>query len=201
MLRGQQLLEKLRTLAPLERDAWLDRELGIESPPPDEPLPRGAVPYLPCPVDAISSAVVEGPIGRDDELVDLGSGLGRVVLLVHALTGARCRGIELQASLVQKAEQCRARLGLKADEVSFVAGDARDVELTGTVFFLYAPFNGELLRAVLARLERSPRRRLVCAVDVALPALSWLRPRETSNPSLVLYDTGATRAAATRREP
>ena len=63
--------------------------------------------------------------------------------------------------------------------------------LEGSVFFLYAPFNGEMLRSVLRRLEDLARRRpiVLCAVGLELHDLPWLRPRETPSVSLCLYDS------------
>jgi len=189
-LRGTALLELLRSVPFRDRDAWTDELLGLEAPPPDIPdLPRGSVPYLPCGVDDIVAMVREVPVRPDDELVDLGSGLGRVVILAHLLSGARACGVEIQEPLVRSARARCDELGLAA--VSFVHGNAAHVALDGSIFFLYAPFNGEMLASVLRRLEGVARRRpiVVCAVDLELDDVPWLRPRTTSGVSLHLYDS------------
>ncbi len=193
-LRGAALLELLCAVPFCDRDAWVDELLGIEPPPPDAPdLPRGAVPYLPCGVDEIIATVQDAPVGPDDELVDLGSGLGRVVVLAHLLSGARTRGIEIQAPLVDRARARCAALGLTA--VSFVHGDAAGAELDGSIFFLYAPCNGDLLARVVRRLEDVARRRpiVVAAVALELPDVPWLAARSTSRVALTLYESRATR--------
>ncbi len=189
-LRGSALLDRLLAVPPLSRDAWVDALLAIEPLPPDDPaLPRGAVPYLPCGVDEIVLMSREAPVSASDTLVDLGSGLGRVAILAHLATGARARGIEIQAHLVQSAITRAAELGLA--EVSFVHGDASETELEGTIFFLYAPCTGAMLARLIARLEAVARRHpiVVCAVGVELRAASWLVERRTSSPSLVIYDS------------
>jgi Methyltransferase domain len=189
-LRGAQLLERLLAVPPRERDAWVDELLGLEAPPPDlEDLPHGAVPYLPCGVDEILTMVRELPLRASDELVDLGSGLGKVVMLAHLLGGARASGVEIQAPLVQSARKRCVELGL--DGISFVHANVADLKLDGSVFFLYAPFNGELLNAVLARLEEVARRRAiaVCAVGLELHGVPWLGARTTSNLALTLYES------------
>jgi SAM-dependent methyltransferase len=188
-LRGAALLDLLRGVPFLERDVWVDELLGIEAPPPDIPdLPRESVPYLPCGVDEIVAAVVEAPVEPDDVLVDLGSGLGRVVILAHLLSGARGLGVEIQEPLVRSARARCAELALA--EVSFVHADVADVELDGSVFFLYAPFNGAMLARVVRRLEDVARRRpiVACTVGFELHDLPWLVPRKTSCRSLTLYD-------------
>jgi len=189
-LRGAELLALLLSVPPLERDAWVDELLGIDSPPPDAPdLPRGSVPYLPCGVEEILAMLREVPVQPDDEFVDLGAGLGRVTLLTHLLSGARATGVEIQEHLVRAARARCADFALP--RVSFVHANAADVELEGSVFFLYAPFNGAMLSQVLGRLEAVARRRAitVCAVDLELRDVPWLSPRQTSCVSLVLYDS------------
>lgn len=186
---GAVLFDRLMSTPPGDRESFIDRLLGIAPPPADVDLPHGAVPYLPCGVDDILASVLEAPIKRDDVLVDLGSGLGRIVFLVHLLTGARACGIELQEPLVRMARASCRRLGL-VDNVSFVHANAADVELDGSVFLLYAPCNGAMLTRVLERIEVVARRRsiIVCAVDLHLD-VRWLRPRSTSSLALTLYDS------------
>lgn len=192
-LRGGALLQRLLSVPFLERDAWLDALLGIEELPEDEPaLPRESVAYLPAGAEEIVAALHEVPVRAEDELVDLGSGLGRVVILAHLLTGARARGVEIQAPLVQRARAIAE--GLSLSGVSFVHADATEVELEGTVFFLYAPFNGEMMARAVRRLEAVARRRpiVVCAVGVEFPEVPWLLRRERSSvPALCLYDSRA----------
>ena len=189
-LRGASLLDLLRTVPFYERDVWIDELLGIDGPPPDIPdLPRGSVPYLPCGVEEILAMVLEVPLEADDELVDLGSGLGRVVILGHLLSGARARGIEIQGHLVCAARASAEELGLRA--VSFVEANAADHEtdIDGSVFFLYAPFNGEMLARVLGRLREVARRRpiVLCAVALELPDEPWLVREPSSNVAMALY--------------
>jgi len=182
----------VRSVAVYERDGWVDRLLGFEAVVEDGPLPAGAVPYLPCGVAEILAMVDEVPLGPDDELVDLGSGLGRVVILAHLLSGARARGVEIQQRLVRAAEDRCLALGL--DGVSFVHANAADIELDGSVFFLYSPFNGQMLAAVLRRMETVAQRRqiVVCTVGLELHDVPWLAPRPSTCPSLALYDSVCT---------
>ncbi|WP_242588925.1 methyltransferase domain-containing protein [Corallococcus macrosporus] len=189
-LRGDAFRELLLSVPLVERDGWVDALLGFDAPPPDSAdLPRGAVPYLPCGVDEILAMVAEVPLRRDDTFVDLGSGMGRVAILAHLLSGARAQGVEVQEPLVHLARARCAELALP--RVSFVHANAADTDLDGSVFFLYAPFNGEMLSAVLRRIEEVARRRpiVVCTVDLELHGVPWLRARTTGNVSLTLYDS------------
>ena len=189
-LRGEALLALLLEVPPFDRDAWVDALLGIEDLPEDVPdLPRGAVLYLPCGVDEILATLRELRIRPGDHFVDLGSGLGRVSILFHLLSGVRASGIEIQGPLVESARLRCAALGLTG--VSFVHANAADLELDGSHFFLYAPFNGELLERVLARLEDVARERpvVVCAVGTELHGVRWLRARRTLSVVVTIYDS------------
>jgi hypothetical protein len=187
--RARQLIERglhdpaafraaLLRVPPLEQDAWLDRVVGIDGLPDDGPdLPRGCVPYIPCSVEALLRVVDQVAVAPTDVFVDLGSGLGRAVVLVHLLTGAEGIGVEIQSTLALGACTLADRLGLRG--VSFIHGDAaRNIEKVerGTIFFLYCPFGGERLVRVLADLGRVARTRAirVCSLDITLPPCPWL---------------------------
>jgi hypothetical protein len=187
-LRGSRLIELLRSIPFRQRDRFCDELLGIGLPPPDMPLPRGSVPYLPCGVDEILTMVLEAPVSADDEVVDLGSGLGRVVMLAHLLSGARGRGIEIQDHLVHKARAHCAELALR--DVMFVHANAAETELDGSIFFLYAPCNGDMLTRLLARLHAVAQRRPIIIAAVGLDfEVGWLRARKTSSVALTLYES------------
>lgn len=188
-LRGQALFERLRAVPYADRDPWTDAVLGLPELPPDSPLPRGSVPYLPAPVEDILAMVAEAPLRADDVLVDIGAGLGRVLLLAHLLSGARGHGVEIQPALVAGARRCAEELRLSG--VSFAEANAKDASLEGSVFFMYSPFNGDTLDSVVNKLREVATRRpiVVCAVGLELPAAPWLVRRETTSPALVLYDS------------
>jgi hypothetical protein len=176
---------------PAERDAWLDRYLGIDGVADDGPaLPPGCVPYVPCPVDPLIRMCDRAVVKSSDVLVDVGSGLGRAMLLTHLLTGAATVGIEVQPGLVRASRELARRLN--AEHVAVVEGDA--VRLTGsmtmgTVFLLYCPFSGGRLERVLDDLEPLARARpiRICCVDLPLPARPWLEREATPDGDLVIY--------------
>jgi SAM-dependent methyltransferase len=168
----------LLNVPPADRDQWLDAVLGLDELPDDGPeLPRGCVPYLPCPVDALLRMVDQAPIRASDVFVDVGSGLGRATTLVHLLTGAGAIGLEVQPALALASRGLASRLRLS--RVSCVEGDATTLAgfiTIGSVFFFFCPFGGDRLAKVLADLEPIARTRTlrVCSVLMSLPACSWL---------------------------
>jgi SAM-dependent methyltransferase len=183
----------LDQLPHLDRDAWVDLAFGLGPPPEDGPeLPRGCVPYLPCPLDALLRLVDRTPVGPDDVLVDVGAGLGRAAAVVHLLTGASVVGIEVQPALVAAARALTSRLQLRG--VSFVEGDAVELAAqvsSGSVFLLYCPFGGARLATLLGRLKSlaagHPIR--LCCVDLPLPPCPWLQPVVAAEGDLAIYQS------------
>lgn len=181
----------LLAVPPNDRDAWLDVVLGLAEVPDDGPdLPRGCVPYLPCPVDAILRAVDLASIGERDLFVDVGAGVGRAAALVGLLTGAPSVGLEIQPDLVREARS----LGGRLPQLHFTPIEDDAARLcarasSGTVFFLYCPFGGERLSALLAELERVARTGpiRVCCVDLPLPACPWLSLVRPATGDLAVY--------------
>jgi hypothetical protein len=154
-------------------------------------LPRfpEMVPYQPTPARHILHLIKASALSDDDLLVDLGSGLGHVPLLVSRLSGARSLGIEVQPAYVVSAQKCAQSLRLS--RVRFISEDARRADLsTGTVFYLYSPFTGSILTGVLSALRRESARRSIkiCSLGPCTRILanqSWLKASAVPDPERV----------------
>jgi Histone methylation protein DOT1 len=137
------------------------------------------VPYQPTPVRHILHLIEAAALAEDDVFVDLGSGLGHVPLLVSMVTGARSVGIEVLAAFVASARECAQNLHLS--RVRFIPQDAREADLSsGTVFYLYSPFNGSILTDVLSalRMESTRRSIKICSLGPCTRAIAnqtWLK--------------------------
>jgi hypothetical protein len=117
------------------------------------PLAAEMVFYQPTPARHVFDLIDRTALTERDLLIDLGSGLGHVPLLVSICTGAQCIGIELEATYVDCARESAQALNL--NNVTFLQRDARESDLSGgTVFYLYTPFIGTILRAVLNSLRQ-----------------------------------------------
>jgi hypothetical protein len=140
-------------------DELLAGVLRLPDPGPgSRPLEAEMVFYQPTPARHALDMLVRSRVGPRDVLVDLGSGLGHVPMLASLCTGARAIGVEWQPPHVDAAR--RAARGLKLERIEFLAQDARDAALSrGTVFFLYTPFLGTMLREVLDALRFEGMRR------------------------------------------
>ncbi|HVI59025.1 MAG TPA: hypothetical protein VM619_09180 [Luteimonas sp.] len=160
-------------------DDLVDGVLRFDPPGGVAALPPGMVAYQPTPARHVVDMIDRAGLGEDDVLFDLGSGLGHVPLLAAILARARCIGVEIEPAYVECARRSAAALGL--GDVAFLAQDARAADLSGgTVFYLYTPFTGAILRAVLGTLRREAARRAirVCTFGPCTPVVArepWLR--------------------------
>lgn len=150
-------------------------------PPSEEPraLNPDFVFYQPTPARHIFHLISAAAITETDTLIDLGSGLGHVPLLVSSCTGATSIGIELDPSLIASAAKCAAALNLTS--VSFHAQNAEQADLSaGTLYYLYTPFTGATLVTVLDHLHIQATHRpiRICAFGpctLTIAQQPWLR--------------------------
>lgn len=157
----------------------------LTEPPPDPVLELEAemIAYQATPASVVLELVDRVTWRAEDVFYDLGSGLGLVVLLVNLLTGIRARGIEIDPALCSYADRCAARMALSG--VTFDPVDARTADFSsGTIFYLFTPFVGRMLRAVLDRLRQEARARtiLVSSYGPCTPMIAaetWLVPLDT----------------------
>ena len=136
-------------------DVFLQKLLpGGPLPEPALPLEPEMVPYQKTPAHLILHIIEY--LRPTDVFIDLGSGLGEAVILVNLLTRRPATGIEIDPALCAHAH--RRAEALRLDAVTFINADARMADLsTGTVFFMYSPFRGALLRTVLRKLPHPCR--------------------------------------------
>ena len=162
-------------------DALVEGMLRIERVPQATQEPEPEMVHLePTPARAILELVDRLHLRPEEVFYDLGSGLGQVVILVHLLTGARTVGVEVEPAYCQVARDRAWVLGLPG--ATFCNEDARAADYSrGSAFYLFAPFRGQMLQAVLERLRREAQARPIrvcsygpCTPDVA--AQPWLRP-------------------------
>jgi len=166
------------------RDELLSGVLQLREPSePNLQLSPEMVFYQPTPVRHILHLIAATALAEDDVFVDLGSGLGHVPLLVSMVTGVQSLGIEVQAAYVASARECAQSLRLS--RVRFISQDARATDLSsGTVFYLYSPFNGSILTAVLSALRMEGTRRpiKICSLGPCTRTIAnetWLKASAT----------------------
>lgn len=167
-------------------DALIGDVLSLDDPStPIASLENEMVFYQPTPVRHVLDMIHRTRLGGDDVVVDLGSGMGHVPLLVSICTDACACGIERESAYVESAR--RAAKALHVDRATFIAQDARDADVSrGTVFYLYTPFTGGMLRHMLDRLHDEARQRSfrVVTLGPCTPAVAgepWLQAASEPN--------------------
>ncbi|WP_426699814.1 methyltransferase domain-containing protein [Rhodanobacter sp. Col0626] len=139
--------------------------------------------YQPTPARHAFDLIERLALERQDVLIDLGSGLGHVPLLAAICTDARCIGIELEVVYVEGARRSAEALNLA--NVTFIRQDARAADLSsGTVFYLYTPFTGTVLRTVLDALQQEAANReiRICSYGPCTSTLAgerWLQSAQS----------------------
>ncbi len=110
----------------------------------------GTVPYVVTPMEIVERMLRMADVRKDDYVIDLGSGDGRIVIEA-AKRGARGLGVDLDPSLVKAATENAARAGV-ADRAEFIQKDIFETDLsraTVVAFYLLPDFNAKLLSRLL----------------------------------------------------
>jgi SAM-dependent methyltransferase len=183
------LLAQLRS-APLDtRDHLVEELLDIAYPPLDdgEP-PSDGVPYAPSGVAEILFVLENASLGPQGSFVDLGSGLGKVVLLAALLSGVRAHGIEVNPRLVRHSRAAAADLGLH--NAHFSEADIRLAPLPpADAYYMFIPVLRSTEIARRLAVYAAERRFLLFSSALDLPALPWLAACNRASYWLETYET------------
>jgi|GEM_PF-2292953 len=158
-LRGAALGRRFDEVPRFERDHFVEEALGIAYPPLEQPalVTSEHMTYAPSGYDEIAHALAVTELGPGDRFLDLGSGLGKVVMLAALLTGCESWGVECDARLCELGQAAAVGVGL--GHVQLQQGDAQEASSAeADVVFMYLPFAGETLTRVMARLLEEGRR-------------------------------------------
>lgn len=95
----------------------------------------------------------------EDVFVDIGAGMGRIVLLAAELPFRRVLGVEFSRKLtdIGRENLRTARSRLKCQDVELILADATawPIPPDATVLFFFNPFDGEVLAGVCANIRAS----------------------------------------------
>jgi SAM-dependent methyltransferase len=110
---------------------------------------------------ALRRALPPSQVSSEDVFLDIGCGMGRVLLLASRYRFRRVRGVDLAPELTAIARRNVERLGAGHVEVHTADVTTWDVPDDTTVVFMNNPFTGETfsrsLAQLIASLERRPR--------------------------------------------
>jgi len=152
---------------------------NADIPEPENELKPDMVFYQKTPARIMFELTDLAQLTHSDVFFDIGSGLGQVPVLINLISGAAAKGVEFDPAYHNYAVACAARVNLT--DVDFINADALNVDYTnGTVFFMYTPFQGNMLQEMLDLLKKESRRRIIriytygpCSAHVVMQ--NWLR--------------------------
>jgi SAM-dependent methyltransferase len=119
--------------------------------------------YEPVTSDIFDRMIRAIPIDpREYVFIDLGSGKGRALMFAARFSFQKIIGVELSPKLHAIAQEnirrFQRKTGFERDfELHCVAAEDYDFPQANTVLYLYNPFHGPVLAAVLSRLQQSLR--------------------------------------------
>ena len=123
--------------APRAGTALRQKSAGRAPQRRQRPLRRPDVIYVPTPPETVDEMLRQSRLRKDDLLIDLGSGDGRIPLAAARQYGVRAIGIDIDPKLVEEATETAKREGLDS-LVTFRLGDMFAADLSGaTVVTLY----------------------------------------------------------------
>jgi len=147
-------------------DQFLDRGLGTRgiATEPEHEVPD-RVAYVPSAWHVLPRALHYLGAGEHDTFIDFGCGKGRIVHQAARRPFRRVIGVEISPLLgdAARAVVAAGRKRHRCRDVEIVVGDATRFEVPDdlTIAYLYDPFRGEILDAVLqniiASVDRRPR--------------------------------------------
>ncbi len=98
---------------------------------------KNAGPYVPSPQSVVADMLKIAEVSKDDFVIDLGSGDGRIVLTAAKVFGAQGFGVEIKDDLVKKSNEAAKKEGV-ADRVRFIKQDLFKTDFSqATVLTMY----------------------------------------------------------------
>ncbi|HET9662789.1 MAG TPA: class I SAM-dependent methyltransferase [Burkholderiales bacterium] len=148
-------------------------------------LPDIPVPYVPSTEVAVEEMLRLADVRRDDVVMDLGSGDGRIVIAAARYFGARGIGIEIDRELVATARE-NARTAGVSHRVRFIVRDVLKADLSAAsvvTMYLLSPLIERLKPKLLAELKPGTR---IVAHDYGFK--DWTPDRQvTISKTILLY--------------
>lgn len=112
--------------------------------------------YEPTPYDVLDLIVDSGFVSEEDNVVDMGSGKGRVAIYLSNKIGCKVTGIEYDERIYSKAID-NLNATLVNVNVTFINMSAEKYEIKpdDSVIFFFNPFSEKILETVIANIEKS----------------------------------------------
>ena len=117
------------------------------------------VPYVPTPPEVVKAMLTLANVKKDDHVIDLGCGDGRIVVAAAADFGARGTGYDLNPERIKEARENAAKAGVN-DRTRFVEKNLFEADIkdaTVVTLYLLPGVNEKLKPRLLAELKPGTR--------------------------------------------
>ncbi len=124
-----------------------------------EPTKGLDVPYVPTPQPVVDKMLEMADVKKDDYVIDLGSGDGRIPVTAAQKYGAKAMGVDLDPQRVQEANE-NAKKARVTDLVEFKQGDLFETDFskaTVLTMYLLPTINMQLRPRILSELKPGTR--------------------------------------------
>lgn len=118
-----------------------------------------SVPYVPTPQGVVKGMLELAKVTKDDFVIDLGCGDGRIVVMAASAFGARAIGYDLDPQRIEEAN-ANARKANATDKAKFVLKDIFEAEIkdaTVVTMYLLPSVNEKLKPRLLGELKPGTR--------------------------------------------
>jgi SAM-dependent methyltransferase len=121
--------------------------------------PRLDVPYVPTPPGVVKRMLELAKVGKDDFVIDLGSGDGRIAIAAARDFGARSLGVDIDPQRIQEANENASKAGV-TDRVTFRRQNLFETEIkdaNAITMYLLSSVNLQLRPRLLDELRPGTR--------------------------------------------
>lgn len=137
-------------------DALFDGIFGTGGEPKElSTLKPEMVQFAPTPLCRLDKMIHDLELSPEDVVYDLGCGTGRAAMFLRLMTDAALViGVEYELGRYLRAVEIAGRFGFPGLE--FQNADVQEIDLSaGTVFYMFNPFHGQMLKNVMERLREA----------------------------------------------
>lgn len=128
---------------------------------PRQDIPRLDVPFVPTPPQVVERMLKLAGVTKDDFVIDLGSGDGRIPVAAARIYGARALGVDIDPRRIAEARENARKAGV-SDKVSFAQQNLFDAKISdASVITMYLLWNINLELRPRLLTELKPGTRIV----------------------------------------
>jgi SAM-dependent methyltransferase len=140
-------------------DPWTLWRSKAEQPSIQAEAPKLDVPYVPTPQPVVDKMLELAKVTKDDFVIDLGSGDGRIAITAAERYGANAMGVDISPERIREARENAKKAGVE-EKVEFKKQDLFETDIsraTVLTMYLLSSVNMKLRPRILSELKPGTR--------------------------------------------